>query len=319
MFRLRFLTPLLIVPVLSVALAMVGCSGSETKTPPSTGGPKKADRMKGPEKPSEGGGTAKTGAKTALKSTGFATIKGKITYDGTPPPPADIRIPDDNKDKQYCLQGPHTDPTWIVSDSKGVKNVVLWVRPPADKYFEIPADQQKPVEPIIKIDQPFCVFEPHVAVTFPTFYDGKTQQRTGQKLVVANSAKITHNTNWSPARTNLDTGDNVILEPGKPPREIPLFESPIAKGRSGLEDLLTLKCNIHQWMTGYIWAFDHPYAAITKDDGTFEIKNVPAGAELQLVGWHEAGNYFLPGGQKGETIGPLKENETKELDFKINK
>jgi hypothetical protein len=319
MFRFRSLTPLLVVPVLSVALATVGCSGSDTKAPSSTGGGKKAERPKTPEKTSEGGGTAKAGSRTALKPAGFATIKGKITYDGTPPPPVDIHIPDDNKDKQECLKGPHTDPTWIVGPDKGVKNVVMWLRSPADKYFEIPADQQKPAEPVVLIHQPFCAFEPHVAVAFPSFFDGKTQQRTGQKLEVDNTAKFTHNTNWTPAKNNIDSGANEMLPPGSPPKQIPLFESPIAKNRANLEDLLTLKCNIHQWMTGYVWAFDHPYAGVTKEDGTYEIKNVPAGSELQLVGWHEQGNYFLPGGQKGETIGPLKENETKEFDFKVKK
>jgi hypothetical protein len=70
-------------------------------------------------------------------------------------------------------------------------------------------------------------------------------------------------------------------------------------------------------MTGYVWAFDHPYAAVTKDDGTYEIKNVPAGSELNLVGWHEPDQYFLSGGANGDKIGPLKEGETKELNFTI--
>ena len=39
----------------------------------------------------------------------------------------------------------------------------------------------------------------------------------------------------------------------------------------------------------------------------------------QNVGWHEhnSGTYVLPGGQKGEKIDPLKEGDTKTLDFKI--
>jgi hypothetical protein len=314
MRRFRLLEIVLVVPLLVVALSIAGCGG-ETKAPSSGGGKKGAEAGKKTEKTAESAG----GAKTAIKPAGFATIKGKITFDGTPPPPADIHIPDDNKDKQYCLKGPHTDPTWIVGADKGVKNAVLWVRAPAGKYFEIPADQQKPVEPIVKIDQPFCAFEPHVSIAFPSFYDGQTQKKTGQKLEVHNSAEIAHNTNWNPSNTLLDAAANELLSSKQAPKEIPLFDSPSAKKRAGAEDLLSLKCNIHQWMTGYVWVFDHPYAAITKDDGTYEIKNVPAGTELHLIGWHEGAKYFLAGGQKGDTIGPLKENETKELDFKIKK
>jgi hypothetical protein len=54
---------------------------------------------------------------------------------------------------------------------------------------------------------------------------------------------------------------------------------------------------------------------VTQSDGTYEIKNVPAGTELHLIGWHEPEDYFL--GASGEKIGPLKENETKEFNFKI--
>ena len=318
MLRFRLLGTILMVPVLTIVLAAVGCGGSEKKpTESSSGGKKERGKT---EKTAETGATS-AAAKTALKPTGFATIKGKITYDGDPPPPADIHIPDDNKDKQYCLKGPHTDPTWTIGPEKGVANVVLWVRAPAGKYFEIPADQHHPAVPVIAIHQPFCAFEPHVSVAFPSFFDGKAQKKTGQKLEVDNTAPMAHNTNWSPMNTRLDSGDNVLLQPKQGAREIALFDMPTAKTRSGIEDLLTLKCNIHQWMTGFVWAFDHPYAAVTNNDGTYEIKNVPAGTELQLVGWHEheSGTYFLPGGQKGEKIEPLKENETKVLDFKIKK
>ena len=313
MSHFRFTASLLTVPVLVIALAMVGCSSSDTKAPPS-GGKRGASDKKG-----EGTSTGTAAAKTPLKATDFATIKGKITFNGTPPPPADIRIPDENENKEYCLKGPHTDPTWIVGSDKGVKNVFLWVRAPAGKYFEIPEDKRTPAQPVVKIDQPFCAYEPHAAVVFPSFFDGKTQQKTGQKFEVVNSATITHNTGWSPSNTLYDSAANVIIPPKAPPTEIPVFDNDVAKKRAGVEELFTLKCNIHQWMTGYVWAFDHPYVAITQEDGTYEIKNVPAGSELQLVGWHEAGEYFLPGGAKGERIGPLNANETKEFDFKIGK
>ena len=55
----------------------------------------------------------------------MATLKGKVTYDGTPPPRPPLNIPDDNKDKAFCLMGDSKDPTWMVdAASKGVKNVV---------------------------------------------------------------------------------------------------------------------------------------------------------------------------------------------------
>ena len=61
-------------------------------------------------------------------------------------------------------------------------------------------------------------------------------------------------------------------------------------------------CNIHGWMSAYAAALDHPYAAITGKDGSFEIKNVPVGAEVMIYAWHEKGEYLNAKGGKGEPI-----------------
>ena len=47
-------------------------------------------------------------------------------------------------------------------------------------------------------------------------------------------------------------------------------------------------CNIHPWMKGYVVVLTHPYVAVSAKDGTFEIKNVPAGMPLEFQAWHEA-------------------------------
>ena len=45
-------------------------------------------------------------------------------------------------------------------------------------------------------------------------------------------------------------------------------------------------CDIHKWMDAVILIRDEPYAAITGDDGTFEIKNIPAGT-WKFQFWHK--------------------------------
>ena len=40
---------------------------------------------------------------------------------------------------------------------------------------------------------------------------------------------------------------------------------------------MKLQCDIHNWMTGYLLVLDHPFFATTAADGSFEIKDVPAG------------------------------------------
>jgi len=65
-------------------------------------------------------------------------------------------------------------------------------------------------------------------------------------------------------------------------------------------------------MKGYAKVFDHPVAVVTKEDGTCEIKNAPAGVVLDLVYWHESMN--LP--QVWEKV-TLKDNETTTKDIKV--
>jgi hypothetical protein len=319
MARLRFVAGLVMAPLAAIALANLGCGGGDKKaeaTKP-TGSGARAHSASG----SSGGGAAGKTDRAALEPVGFATIKGKVTYNGTPPTSPEIDIPSTNSDKNFCLKGPHKDETWVVGPDKGVANVVVWVKPPKDKYFLVPDNQRKPAEPVVKLDQPYCAFEPHVAVLFPTFYDpqSKKQKPTGQKFEISNSAPITHNTHWTPTNPLISNGDNKKLSP-KQTLDVTLNAA--APNKTEGEDLTLIKCDIHTWMRAYVWSFTSPWAAVTKADGTYEIKNVPAGSELYLVAWHEPGDYELPQGsgtREGMKIGPLKEGETKEENFTVSK
>jgi len=43
---------------------------------------------------------------------------------------------------------------------------------------------------------------------------------------------------------------------------------------------------VHPWMQGYIAVSPHPFFAITAKEGTYAIKNLPAGT-YELEFWHE--------------------------------
>ena len=51
-------------------------------------------------------------------------------------------------------------------------------------------------------------------------------------------------------------------------------------------DTLHVKCDVHPWMSSYIGVFENPFFAVSGEDGSFEIKGVPAGA-WKLVAVHE--------------------------------
>ena len=51
-------------------------------------------------------------------------------------------------------------------------------------------------------------------------------------------------------------------------------------------EVFKVKCEVHTWMGAYIGVFSHPYFAVTSDDGSFKLKNLPAG-DYTIEAWHE--------------------------------
>jgi uncharacterized protein (DUF2141 family) len=50
--------------------------------------------------------------------------------------------------------------------------------------------------------------------------------------------------------------------------------------------VIPFKCDVHGWMNAYVGVLDHPYFAVTKNDGMFSIPNLPPGT-YTLAAWHE--------------------------------
>jgi hypothetical protein len=192
---------------------------------------------------------------------------------------------------------------WIISKDKGVKNVFVFLKPAKGTYFAVEekdpgvqAVKDKPAE----LDQPHCAFVPHALPVFPSYKNGKgTKVKTGQKLVVKNSAKIAHNTNLQGIKNEIIPSGGALA-----PLELEPASTPI-----------TVQCNIHPWMDAYVWPLDHPYVAITDADGNFEIKNVPAG-DVHIVVWHDKAKFISDKGPSGEPITTTSGVTTKEFVIK---
>ena len=191
---------------------------------------------------------------------------------------------------------------WKIGKDNGVANVVVWIQPPEGSYFK--SDPAKPTWPLkVELNQPHCMFIPHVSWVVPTVLtdDPKKPVPSGQKFFVSNTAAVSHNTKWSGGGGN--EGELPPLAPGTAPREVTL---------SGNNQVVHFQCNIHPWMDAWVLVFNHPYAAVTDEDGNYEIKNVPAGSKVRVTAWHEKGpynNYLTPAKIKGDEI-ELKEGET---------
>ena len=47
-----------------------------------------------------------------------------------------------------------------------------------------------------------------------------------------------------------------------------------------------VKCDVHPWMGAFIGVFDHPYFAVTNDDGSYVISGLEPG-DYVIEAWHE--------------------------------
>ncbi|MEO6810677.1 MAG: carboxypeptidase regulatory-like domain-containing protein, partial [Isosphaeraceae bacterium] len=127
--------------------------------------------------------------------------------------------------------------------------------------------------PEVEVDQKNCEYLPYATV-----------MHTDQKIVFKSSDPVGHNIHYSGFQNN----QNFVVAPNS------------SVTRSMVKDLVPvpLKCDIHPWMNGWIMVFDHPYFALTKADGSFEIKGVPAGTQNLVVRSGKMG-YITKGAAKG--------------------
>ncbi len=284
-----------VLPAAFLTVLALGCSGSNPTTKSGGGGGSggSSDEMK------------------AVASKGRATIKGKVVLNSGKKPDelkakdADLlKAINQNQNKDFCLAmdarpEEKEQQAWRVNDKGEVQYAFIFVKPPDGQYFKMEKDDLDPMKGGWKkedvIDQPHCMFEPHVIKAFPSYYDADKggQKTTGQVIKVINSAKVVHNTKYE--------GGNEKLDPGDTKKGMELNIKPSSSKPT------PISCNIHPWMGAYIWALDHPYGCVTDKDGNFEIKNVPAGAKISVVAWHE-----VPGIFKTEDV-ELKDGDTKDL------
>ena len=90
-----------------------------------------------------------------------------------------------------------------------------------------------------------------------------------------NSDGVLHNTNLTLVEGNKKIA-NIAL-----PKKDQVVEKPLKK--AGLVDV---RCDAHDWMQGYVYVTENPYAAVTDANGAFTMADVPAGEHKAWV-WHE--------------------------------
>ena len=193
---------------------------------------------------------------TLSSSAQAGSVTGTIRFKGTPPAPQKI---DMNSDPSCGAQAGSKNETEeaVVGADGSLKNVFVYVKQGLEgKTFEAPKQN-------VLLDQKGCRYQPHVLGL-----------QVGQTLEILNSDSTLHNVHGMPAA-------------GKPFNlGMPIQGMKIKRKFDKPEIMVKFKCDVHPWMSAFIGVLPHPFFAVSAENGSFEIKDLPPGT-YTLEAWHE--------------------------------
>jgi plastocyanin len=186
---------------------------------------------------------------------GESTITGRVALNGKTPAERVIKM---SAADPLCMAegGTIKSEVIVVGPDNALQNVFLYVKDGlGDRTFVTPKTP-------VALDQSGCKYLPHVFGA-----------QVGQPVEIANSDPTLHNVH-ALAKVN----EEFNFSQPKGDRRMRTFDKP--------EIMVPFKCEVHGWMNSYLGVVPHPFYAVSKPDGTFEIKGLPAGT-YTIEAWHE--------------------------------
>jgi plastocyanin len=192
-----------------------------------------------------------------LDTARAGTLAGVVRYDGVPPRRATIDMARD----PVCMResrGRREAETLLVDAGGGLRNVFVYVKNGLDaRAFDTPD------VPAV-LEQKGCRFTPRVFGVM-----------TGQPIEIVNGDPTLHNVHAVPA-VNDEFSVGQAVRGMKHTRTF-----------AGREVMVPIRCDVHNWMRAYVGVLDHPYFAVTDEEGRFVIPALPAGT-YTIEAWHES-------------------------------
>ena len=256
------------------------------------------------------------------------TIKGKVTFSGKVPPPKKFAL-EKFPNSPFCSKNPNVENVEIVETeesgaikkiakgdrllkevevdaNKGLKNAVVSVRGIKDKKW---MKGYKRTEVIAKL----CEFLPYtgVLVNKGKFYVENTDADPDDPKSKEGVLHNPHSFDVLGAKSS--TLFNIGLA-----RKGDTLEKKIKMRMARKGSVLRLQCDQHEFMQGWFLPVTNPHYTVVNPDGTFEIKDVPAGKHTVLV-WHPIVAKNAKGKKAIEIEVDVKDGGTVEANFDIKK
>jgi len=180
------------------------------------------------------------------------TIKGTVRFTGAAVEQKKLPV---TVDQSVCGKEKEAGDI-VLSPEKGIRNVVVSLQTPP------PGAQWPGSLPKGQMDQEQCAFVPRVVVV-----------PTGGTVEFLNTDRLLHNLHSN------STGNPTFNRTQPRGRTIPIvFTKP---------EIIRVDCDLHPWMRAWVVVAEHPFYAVTNDQGEFILDHVPAG-EYTLQLWQES-------------------------------
>jgi plastocyanin len=206
------------------------------------------------------------------------SISGRVLWSGAAPELTQFAVTTDAKVCSHGAAG-KTSPRLILGPGNGVRYTVVSL---------VDVTQGKPMlagSKKSRLDQKGCEFLPHVQVV-----------PVGGNLDIVSSDDVLHNVHMTGAATyNLAFPVKNMVVP-----------KPLSK-----PGLVELVCDLHEWMSAYVYVSEHPYYTVTDSTGVFTLDKVPPGT-YTIRAWHEGWKVVKTEKKKNKTTYVFSEPVTLE-------
>ncbi|MCP9462610.1 MAG: hypothetical protein NNA24_11265 [Nitrospira sp.] len=190
---------------------------------------------------------------TLAQEAGEVTVQ--VLYRGVVPPAQSVPV---TRDAEFCGATAVTQTVTVHPHSRGLKDAVVIV-----EGVSLPSNTPTSPAPAV-LSNSRCTFAPSVMVL-----------QGWSSIEIGNQDPIMHNTHIRHGESRR-TVLNVALVPGG---------RPISK-KIAAAGLYHVQCDAHPFMRGYVIVRDHPFMAVSDEQGLAKIVGVPPGTH-EISVWHE--------------------------------